>query len=76
MSPVRGPDAATIRAWAQETGRAVGSRGAIPAHLHNEYVVEQVKGTLRRVGLAAAHLALSIAPELARTRVPRRNSGQ
>jgi hypothetical protein len=76
MSPMRGPEAATIRAWARETGRTVGSRGAIPTHLHNEYVVEQVKAGLRRAGLAAGRLALSVAPDLARAAAQRRRRRQ
>lgn len=60
MRPMRGPDAATIRAWARATGRPVGARGAIPAHLQNAYVVAQVTDRLRRAGLAAARIALSV----------------
>lgn len=69
---MRGPDAATIRTWARETGRPVGSRGAISAHLQHEYVVEFVTARLRRVGLAAGRLALSVAPSVARAAVIRR----
>jgi hypothetical protein len=71
MRPMRGPDAATIRAWARTTDRAVGSRGAISAHLHNEYVRALVAGRLRRAGLAAGRLALSVAPLVARAAVDR-----
>ena len=67
MRPLR-PDAATIRAWARATGRPVGSRGAISAQLHNEYVV----APLRRAGLAVGRLALSVAPDVARAAANRR----
>lgn len=66
------PDAATIRAWAQATGRPVGSRGAIPTHLHNAYVVAQVKEQLRRAGLAVGKAALTHGPGIARAAVNRR----
>jgi hypothetical protein len=72
MRPMKGPDAATIRAWARATGRSVGSRGAISAQLQNEYVVALVAARLRRAGLAAGRLALSVAPEVARAAVNRR----
>ena len=60
--------AATIRAWAKETGRPVGSRGAIPTSLHNAYVLHQ----LRRAGLAAGRLALSVTPSVTRAADNRR----
>jgi hypothetical protein len=69
---MRGPDAATIRAWALATGRPVGSRGAISAQLQNEYVVALVAAQLRRAGLAAGRLVLSVAPDVARAAVNRR----
>lgn len=69
MRLMRLPDAATIRAWAQATGRPVGSRGAIPTHLHNAYIVAQVKSQLRRGGLAAGKAALTHGPEIARAAV-------
>lgn len=72
MRPMKGPDAATIRAWALATGTPVGSRGAIPAHLHNAYVVAQVTARLRRAGLAAARTALSVAPDVTRAAAQRR----
>jgi hypothetical protein len=62
MWPMRGPDAATMRAWARETGRVVGLRGAISAQLHNEYIRAIVAARLRRAG----RLALSVAPDVAR----------
>jgi hypothetical protein len=68
MRPMRGPDAATMRAWARETGRFVGSRGAISAQLHNEYIRAIVAARLRRAG----RLALSVAPDVARAVVNRR----
>jgi hypothetical protein len=63
---MKGPGAATIRAWARKTGRPVGSRGAISAHLHNEYILALVVARLRRAGLAASRLALSVVPPVAR----------
>jgi hypothetical protein len=54
------------------TGRPVGSRGAISAQLHNEYVVSLVVTRLRRAGLAVGRLALSVAPDVARAAVNRR----
>jgi hypothetical protein len=71
MRPMRGPDAATMRAWARETGRFVGSRGAISAQLQNEYIRALVAARLRRAGLAAGRLALSVAPDVARAVVNR-----
>jgi hypothetical protein len=71
MRPRIGPDAATIRAWARATGKTVGSRGAIPAHLHNAYVVSQVQAQLRRAALSAGRMALSVAPQVARAAVKR-----
>lgn len=72
MRLMRLPDAATIRAWAQATGRPVGSRGAIPTHLHNAYVVAQVKNQLRRAGIAAGKAALTHGPQVAQAAVNRR----
>ena len=66
MRLIRLPDAATIRAWAQASGRPVGSRGAIPTDLYNAYLVAQVSGHLTRFGLAAGKAALTHAPEIAR----------
>lgn len=68
MKLMKMPDAATIHAWARETGRPVGSRGAISTQPQNAYVVAQ----LRRAGLAAGRLALSVAPSVARAAADRR----
>lgn len=73
MKPIRGPDAATIRAWARAAGRPVGSRGAISAQLQNEYIVALVAARLRRAGLAVGRLALSVAPDVARGAVARKS---
>lgn len=66
MRPVIRADAATIRAWAQATGRQVGSRGAISTQLQNQYVTALALSQLRRAGLAAGRLAVAVAPSVVR----------
>lgn len=70
------PDAATIRAWAVATGRAVGARGAISTRLQNEYFVALAKERLLRTALAAGRLTISVAPDAARALASRRTGSQ
>lgn len=66
MRWVPGPDAATVRAWARQTGRAGGTRGAVSTRLQNEYVAGRVTGVVRSATLGAARVTLTLAPVINR----------